>query len=427
MSKKVKNTQLDDLNTFVEDERGLNVERRIGKPKKERVEREIKLPSIDYTRKMRRLGAKRGETVFFVGGKHGVRVLGALSKLCSVRDVKILPDGVQFEVPSKHRGQIIALLDNLCYDYKIIRVKGAFPFVFNAAARFGLALGAIVIAGAIAIFSQFVTRVSVSAADAYTSIDGALSASIDGILAEHGVSVGKWLPTLDLGDVEKCILALDGVSYASVRRRGTHVAVEIKREQPPADIVEISGSKVTAKKVAVVTRVIVEGGTAVVDYGDVVRAGDTLIDGYAVFGEDKLEVEAKGIVYGKVYYKKSTFFADIVKVGEVGRVKRVTKIGMFGKTPKPPESPFDNYELETTVSELGFFLPMKFYTYEFREITERETENTLTDDEMIASVYSEIVSGFKEPSKVLDRYCTVTEANGGKYVTVTVEAEERIA
>lgn len=414
--------------SFGEQDEGLNVERQVGNPKKQRIEREFRLPSLEYTRKMRAAGAKRGETVLFVNGKHGVRVLGALSKLCSVKNVVISSDGVQFEVPSKHRGQIIALLDNLCYDYKIIKVKGAFPLAFNALSRIGFAVGALVIAVAIGVFSQFVTRVSVSAADAYAGeIDGALNAQINDILSLHGVTVGKWLPSIDLGSVEKGLLALDGVSYASVRRHGTHVAVEIKRERPPENIVEVSGSKVVSNKVAVVTRVIVEGGTAVVNYGDVVRKGDTLIDGYVVFGEEKLEVEAKGMVYGKVYHKKSVFFADTLKQNEIGKVKRITKLSMFGKVPKAPKSPFGKYELETTVSDLGFLLPFKIYTYEFRELIEREYENTLTEDEMIDSVYSDIVAEFDEPSRVLEKYCTVTEAEGGRYVTVTVEAEERIA
>lgn len=422
-----KNTATADKTNVEPDTGGLEVEKRVGKQKK-RKESTFGLPSFGYTKKVRAVASRYGDTVFFVNGRHGVRVLGALSKICSVRNVGITADGVQFEVPSKHRGQIIAILNNLCYDYKIIKVKGAFPFAVNALGRLGFAVGIIVVAAAIAIFSQFVTRVSVTAADAYESgIDSALNSDINDILSSYGIGVGKWLPSVNLGDVEKSLLALDGVSYASVKRHGTHVAVEIKREQPPESLVEVSGSKVVSKKVAVVTRVIVEGGTAAVDYGDVVRAGDTLIDGYVVFGEDKLEVEAKGIVYGKVYYKKSVFFADTVKERIKGGVKKVTKLSMFGKSPKTPDSPFEHYELQTHVTDLGFLLPFKIYGYEFTEITEREYENTLTLDEMYLQVYSQIVSELTEPSKVLEKYCETTETDGGRYVTVTVEAEERIA
>lgn len=458
MNRKSKNTGLDTQNNQIVDERGKRVAGNKKEAKKsvslrreskrsarekeiafdsdgsfaiekrvEREKREFNLPTLDYTKKMRRAGERRGTTVMFVAGKYGVRVLGALSKVCAVKNVTVLSDGVQFEVPSKHREQIIALLSNLCYDYKILRIKGLYPLTFNALSRAGFALGVAVIAVAMGIFSQFVTRVSVSASDSASGLDGALNAKIADILSEYGVREGNWLPSVNLGDVEKSLLALDGVSYASVRRHGTHVAVEIKRERPPADIVQISGSKVVSQKTAVVTRVVVEGGTATVDYGDVVRKGDTLIDGYVVFGEDKLEVEAKGAVYGKVFYKKSVVFKDVETVSQWGDVKRVTKLTMFGKTPKTPKSPYEKYSLKTSVQSLGFLLPFEIYTYEFREIRESERENNATDDELTEQVYSDIVSEFKEPSKVLERYCDVSAVDGGRRVTVTVEAEERIS
>ncbi|MDE6303111.1 MAG: sporulation protein YqfD, partial [Clostridia bacterium] len=317
----------------------------------------------------------------------------------------------------------------LCYDYKIIGVKGTLPLAVGAAARLGFAAGLIAVLAAVCIFPQFVTRVSVRTADgAYEqSIDSALNASIESILSSHGVRTGKWLPRLDIASVEKSLLALDGVSYASVQRRGTHIDVRIKQEQPNDYLVEVYGSEVKSKKVAVVTRVIVEGGTAAVKYGDVVKVGDTLIDGYTMFGDDKLEVEAKGVVYGKVYYKKTVFFADTYTERVYGATKSVTKLSMFGKTPKLPRSPFEKYELETSVDDLGFLLPFKIYTYRYRELTEIERQNELTVEEMYAQIYSQIVAGFEEPIRVLDRYESVREADGGKYVTVTVEAEERIS
>ena len=427
MTKKDKTSRLERRKRLSEEDSGLTVERQVGKQKKHR-ETVLRLPNLEYTKKVRALSSHFGDTVFFVSGRHGVRAVGALSKICTVKNVGITSDGVQFEVPSKHRGQIIAILNNLCYDYKIIKTKGAFPFAINAIGRLGFALGLIVIAVAVGLFSQVVTRVSISATDEYTAgIDGALNASINDILSQNGLSVGKWLPSVNLSDVEKSLLSLDGVAYASVKRHGTHVAVEIKRERPNESLADVSGSKVVSSKLAIVTRVIVEGGTAVVDYGDAVKKGDTLIDGYVVFGEDKLDVEAKGIVYGKVYYKKTVFFADVLRQSAVGRIKKVTKLSMFGKQPKAPASPFEHCEVRTTVSDLGFLLPFKIYGYEFRELIESEVKNDLTLEQMYDRVYSEIVAQFSEPSRVLEKYCDSAETDGGRYVTVTVGAEERIA
>lgn len=426
MSKKKKEIRLDALKPA---EEGIVVERRSSAPDVRREKKTHRRDYVGYTRKMRKLAASYGNTVFFVNGRNGARVLGALSKICSIKQVSLSKDGVRFEAPSKHRKQIIALLDNLCYDYKIIKNTGSLPFAINTFARFGFAIGIIAVLVCVGLYPQFITKVSIGAADgAYGDApDAALNARIQDILTSYGVQTGRFMPKVDCGGIEKSLLALDGVSYASVQRNGTHINVLVKRELKPDYIVDIAGSKVTARRVAVVTRVIVEGGTAVVKYGDVVRAGDTLIDGYVEFGEDKLPVEAQGVVYGKAYYKQTRFFADKTVERKITNVKRVTKLSMFGKIPKTPSSPFEKYETATSVEDLGFLLPFKIYKYEFREIAEVERENDLTLEEMYDSVYSEIAAQFTEPLKVLDRYCSCVEANGGKYVTVTVETEEVIS
>ena len=79
------------------------------------------------------------------------------------------------------------------------------------------------------------------------------------------------------------------------------------------------------------------------------------------------------------------------------------------------------------MSDLGFLLPFKIYGYEFRELIESEVKNDLTLEQMYDRVYSEIVAQFSEPSRVLEKYCDSAETDGGRYVTVTVGAEERIA
>ena len=436
LSKKGKSAELDSVKDALSD--GLVVERRVGKNEKKKVGRQSEKQNVKpslferfgYTRRIRKLSTSYGYTGIFVKGRNGVKTLGALSKICRVKNVAISDDGVSFEVSSKHRGEIIALLDNLCYDYKIIRVSGALPFAINMLARLGFAAGVICVIIGLGVYPRFVTSINVSMADgAYgeNAVDSALNAKILGILSEYGAKEGSWLPALDCGGVEKSILALDGISYASVQRKGTHIEVAVRRELEGDYLVEVSGSAVVSKKTAVVTRVIVEGGTAAVSYGDVVRAGDSLIDGYVLYGDEKIEVEAKGLVYGKVYHKRTVFFSDVINATEVTAVKRVTKLSMFGKVPKAPKSPFERYELETSVNNLGFLLPFSIYTYEFREVRITEKPNELTEEEMKASVYSDIVSEFCEPLKVLDVYYDTAQGDGGVYVTVTVEAEEIIS
>lgn len=73
-----------------------------------------------------------------------------------------------------------------------------------------------------------------------------------------------------------------------------------------------------------------------------------------------------------------------------------------------------------------FLLGYTKYTFTFHELTFVERQNTRTDDQMSAETYSELVATMPAGVNVLNRSFQVRKENGGTYVTVTVEAEERI-
>lgn len=381
--------------------------------------------SIKRRNRMFVLVSKYGYTRIHVESRTAVRALSAIGKIARVWDVEILSDGVDFSVPSKVLSKIIALLDNLCYDYKIIRRGGAMLAAANAIARFGIALGIVAMIVAIAIYPCLVTDIKISLANSADGVfmDGALNARINDILASYGATEGKLLVDLDCDGVSAELLKLHGISYASVTRHGTHIRVVVKKEEPPESFVEVEGSSVKATRQAVVTRVISLGGTAAVDYGDVVKRGDVLIDGYTLYGDERIPCQARGIVYGKIYLKKSVYFPAERTVNEYGRQKKITKFGMFGKTPKSPTSPYERYELDTRVEDFGFLLPLKIYTYTFRELVYETLAEERDGEALGMAVYSQILSEIDEPARVLAQYVDIKPDQGGTYVTVTVEAE----
>lgn len=207
---------------------------------------------------------------------------------------------------------------------------------------------------------------------------------------------------------------------------GTHINVVYKTALKKEYFVASNSKSVVAKKRAVVTRVIVEGGTAVCKYGDVVEVGDALIDGYIEYGDNKIPVEAKGYAFGKVYYKRTKFFARVERVETVVSGKTYTRFGMFTKVPKTPTSPFENYRLKTQASDFGYLLPIKIYSYRYEEIQTVEVENTLDEAGMKKAVYSQLVADLTESATVLDAYYEITATEDGTYVTLTLEAEEII-
>lgn len=365
-----------------------------------------------------------GRTALKVSGENCEMAISAVMKICRVEDVKRGVDGCTFRVKSKHLGKIIALLNNLCYDYKIIDNSGIAPYALSVVMRPGLLVGIMAVICAIILSSQFVTRVSVVSAGA--EIDAALKNEICAILDENGVKVGAKTSDVDEDAVQEKLLALGKVSFVSVTRKGTRVDVVVKQALPSEYVFERDGTQVKAQKRAVVTRVVVTGGTAVKKYGDVVSPGDVLIDGYIEYGDEKIPVKASGYAYGKVYYEKTTFFPKESVVTEYGECKTLVRFGMFGKVPKTPAAPFEKYVLKTNVENYGFLLPILVYKFEFTAIDEQKVQNARSTDEMKRLAFSSLASEFRESAKVLNVYYDVKQSDGGVTVKVTAEAEELI-
>ena len=376
-----------------------------------------------YADRLSKIEGKLGKTQIEVRGVNAQKALTAISKISKVEKVESTKEYTRFFVESKQCHKIIALLQNLCYDYKIINIGGVSPAIFRSLTRAGLIVGIVLVAVAVWIYSSFVTRVSVRGEGAS---DYALNAEISGILKEYGLKEGARLKSLDKSALEKAIMSLDGVAFASVSANGTHVNVLYKTALKKEGFVQGNGKGVIASKRAVVTRVIAESGTAVKKYGDVVDVGDTLIEGYIEYGDSKIPVEARGYAFGKVYLKRTRFFANVESVEEVVSIKKYTRYGMFGKTPKTPKSPFERYRLKTSVSDFSYLIPLKIYSYEFEEIRKVERKNTLDDEQMKRAVYSDVVASLSESATVLDAYYEITKTEDGAYVTVTLEAEEII-
>ena len=365
---------------------------------------------------------KFGETLVKINSKNAHKALGELSKICKVKVRKSGADFLVVSVKSKHLSQIIAILNKLCYDNLIIGAVGVAPSFFRLLARWGIVVGIALSITAAILCSAFVTRVDVSGAES-----ALVRKEVFDVLTSNGVKVGGNASSVDAKTLEKSLLEIGGVAFASVKKRGGRIYVFVKEELPSEEFEEIDGTSVVAKRRAVVTRVIVDGGTAVVKYGDVVNEGDILIDGYTEYGDERLSVRAAGEVWGKVYYQKKFYFANTKIVRTYGKTKTTTKLSFFGKTPKTPKCYFEEYELKVSVESVGFLIPYDVYRFEFREIKSVETSGVLGEDEMKKRAFSSLLEEIDSAVKLLEIYYQFEDAADGKYLTVTIEAEEKIS
>ncbi len=320
---------------------------------------------------------------------------------------------LMFSVPSKDCAKIIALLDELCYNYKIKWIKGVFTYLFSVLRRVGIIVGTVAVVVACVLYSFLIVE-----------IEGDYSSEVGEVLASHGIVEGRFLTSLDEDAIVREIRSLDGVSFASIERVGTRVRVHVRYEQDEKPFA-VSRAEIRAIASSVITRIIVFGGTAEVEVGDEVNAGDVLVGGYYLAGDEKVPTTPSGEVYGRKIRTKTRFFADTYMVSEKVEEKSYTRLGFFGKVPKTPTSPYENFTVRYEREKNDFLVPYVIHRWTYSKIETAEKENALSEDEMKNEVYSSLVEELVG-GKILSREDKIERTDGGYVVSVTVVTEERI-
>ncbi len=319
---------------------------------------------------------------------------------------------------ARHSAKIIALLDRLCYNYQVIGYCGALPALAGALARVGVTMGAILAITAVAVYPKFVIKIV---------LDGTLTKDAVSVLSEYGVVEGAFLPSIDTAAIEDRLLALDGVSFASVVRQGTRVYVTLREELDKEYFLSAKGNTVAAKKDCVISRVIVYDGTAIVKTGDKVKAGQTLIEPYLLVREEQIPSRADGEVYGTTICKKTMFFPNVIIASVEGKEKSITKLSFFGKVPKSPDSPYDNFRVSLTVTKNNYFIPYKVYNWTFTELKSAESINALTDADMRRKTMSCLTSQLPAGATLIS-YQTESAVNElGVSITAIATIEECVS
>ena len=338
------------------------------------------------------------------------RVLNELSRVAKFKNVSHKDGFLTFEASSKQRGEIIALLDNLCYTHNIVGTKGVLNGVLSVLKRAGLVVGMFCAVGSFLVYPHFVFNVE---------YNGEIDKNVQDALLHFGVKEGAFLLDLNEEEVEKHLLSLEGVSFASVEKVGTRVYVRVLHELPAHTSLDTSGNT-TATKDGVITRIVVYSGTAEVAVGDRVEKGQVLIGDYHLKGEEKVPTEARGEVYIERQVEFTRFFPDEVFV-ETGESQIVTVVGLFRES-KVPTSPYQYYTTKKTESKNNFLIPFTVTNWTFYEVA--LVENTMGEEEMKAIAYGEVIDKHQF-EKVTDRTVQIERTEGGYTVKIILTVEEK--
>lgn len=300
---------------------------------------------------------------------------------------------VTVSIDSKDEKSVFAILKELCYNYKIIEKKGLGNIFSKFAKRLGIAVGTIFSILLYCLFSNVLIDIRfVGEASEHRQ-------EVVAVLKELGIKKGMFTFFLDIEKIENAVTKVDGISFGQAQLKGSVLFIGGQTQLKEPDTEDAADySPVVALCDGIVTRIVVQSGTALVEQGQTVKAGDTLIAPYTVSvqGEETIykPCRAKGEVFAKVYYSQSSVFYPVIFTQErTGEKKTYTDIIIFGKNfAGKKEAPFENYETVVTVEKSKSIIPFDIVTTTYYETRLTEISRTFEDayPEIVRELYEKL-------------------------------------
>ena len=194
------------------------------------------------------------------------------------------------------RKKFFAISRNMCYNISILKYCGNLSLVARLVSNLGILLCFSLFFALAFAFDGYVSKICYEGDGEY------FAPQILELFQNEGVKENTLLKA-DLKSLEnKLLLEVDGLSYVSLKKSGRILTVEAYRSEQKIESVDLNKPKITATVSGRVRAINLLSGTALVNVGDEVKKGDTLIDGYVLKGEEKQLTHALGEVEIEVKY-----------------------------------------------------------------------------------------------------------------------------
>lgn len=218
---------------------------------------------------------------------------------------------------------------------EVEKSRGLPDFLARFRTRYAFLVGLALTLCAVAFLSRFILVIEVSGNEQVPT------AVILSQLRQLGVRPGVYGPSLDRQQIaQEALLELEGLSWMGINLHGTRLEVIVREAVPEPERVDETGYyDIQAEVDGMITHVEAELGDAVVQEGDTVAAGDTLISGlvtleppiYSDLPTRYYETHARGRVWARTW---RTLTAAIPLTAQVktytGEEKTVWSVNLLG-------------------------------------------------------------------------------------------------
>ena len=312
-------------------------------------------------------------------------------------------------------------------DVEILKIKhsGVFHNITKIGTSLGLVFALVVVSVFLAVQSQFVLQYEIL---------GTEKLDKESVATYINTNFKRKKSKLKTSDVEVALLKnFEEISFVSCMIKGQTLVVNIKEKLLPdekyGDFLPI-----VAGKDAKITKIDLISGTLKVKVGDVVKAGDVLVEPFTLDSSGELmKTAAKAVIYADVYNEGSAdHYDNFVEVYRTGRTCEESVVMLFGLEIYrfETENNFEKYEVEESESDLSKnnFLPFKLKKIKYFELKERVVESNFEDvkDEYVKKARENALAKCSDCDKIIEEYYTLRHLSGVTIVNYCIITQEEI-
>lgn len=230
----------------------------------------------------------------------------------------------------------------------------------------------------------------------------------------------------DSDDLEKYLMDNFDLSFVSIKSKGNCLIINAKEEL--ADISE-EYLPIIAEYNMIVKDVMVYSGTIKVKNGDIVFAGDTLVEPYEIVNGEKINIVPCADIEGEVYFCSSYNFVEneniCVTTGKSQVIGVEYYLGKYKLSDNTYDCKFASYDIEVVDNLISnYFLPIhikKIVAYE--KVNEEVVRNFEEEkDEIIEKIKQEAYGQVPNNLKIESEDIKINSTNYGNIVTIYLKS-----
>jgi len=257
-------------------------------------------------------------------------------------------------------------------------------------------------------------------------------------LNEFGLKIGVLKASINEADIiNKIRLKRDDIAWIGLDIKGTNLDVKIvKSIEKPEIIDESEHCSIVSNQDALITKITVQNGTAMVKEGDVVTKGDTLVLGI-IEGKnvDDKYVHSQAIIEGKVWRTvKKKVSLNTTEKRKTGNSEKRFQIFIknFQINLYKNDTKFKNYDRITEESKLklgsSIYIPIAIVKNEYIETENINKVLTIEEakEKAIKLAQEELDLKVPEASNIINKNLTYYEGNDYIEIELTYESIEEI-